>query len=115
MGVGQQQSISKTIDEVCTEVSRLIYDIISENQENIDVIENLRSTLKIRKIVSSNLNKFAKVLRRHIAEKLTDMFIEHLVEKYTTQEQRKAFIKEVCEIVLDPSPSIRIAEKLSQI
>lgn len=44
------------------------------------------------------------------------MFIEQLIEKYTTEEQRKAFIREVCKILLDPSyPGKIVAEKFSQI
>ncbi|WP_253301967.1 insulinase family protein [Wolbachia endosymbiont of Psylliodes chrysocephala] len=113
MGIGQQQPIRDTVDEVCTDVSRIIYAIFSENR-NDNTLELLRLKLDVQKTVG-NLNKFVKVLRRHIAGVLVDMFIEQLVEKYTTEEQRKAFIKEVCEIVLDSLPTFNIEERLYRI
>ncbi|MFP3021457.1 MAG: ankyrin repeat domain-containing protein, partial [Wolbachia sp.] len=133
MGIGQQQltgkiarrdlmlqsstlkqgSLSDKID--CAEVSSFIYDIIAENQKD-DARKLLSLALKVRKFLSNaNLGGFVNALRKYITGELIDNFIEQLIEKYTTEEQRKAFIQEVCEIVLDPFPGLRVAEKFSQI
>ncbi|WP_375604549.1 ankyrin repeat domain-containing protein [Wolbachia endosymbiont of Anurida maritima] len=111
----KQQPIRDTVDEVCTAVNSFIYDIIAANQKD-DARKLLSLALKVRKFSSNaNLVGFVNTLRKHITGELIDKFIEQLIEEYTTEEQRKAFIQEVCEIVLDPFPVLRVAEKFSQI
>lgn len=66
MGIGQQQPIRDTVDEICTDVSRTIYAIFSENM-NYNTLELLRLKLDVQKTVG-NLNKFVKVLRKHNKE-----------------------------------------------
>ncbi|WP_425385820.1 ankyrin repeat domain-containing protein [Wolbachia endosymbiont (group A) of Barypeithes pellucidus] len=133
MGIGQQQltgkiatrdlmlrsstlkqgSLSDKID--CAEVSSFIYDVIAENQKD-NARKLLSLALKVRKFsLNANLGGFVNALCKYITGELIDNFIEQLIEKYTTEEQRKAFIQEVCEIVLDPFPRLRVAEKFSQI
>ncbi len=133
MGIGQQQltgkiatrdlmlrsstlkqgSLSDKID--CAEVSSFIYDVIAENQKD-DARKLLSLALKVRKFsLNANLGGFVNALRKYITGELIDNFIEQLIEKYTNEEQRKAFIQEVCEIVLDHFPGLRVAEKFSQI
>lgn len=84
----------------CAEVSSSIYDIIAGNQKD-DARKLLSLSLKAGKfLLNNNLGGFVNALRKYITEELIDNFIEQLIEKYTTEEQRKAFIREVCEIVL---------------
>uniref|UniRef100_A0AAU7YKR4 Ankyrin repeat domain-containing protein n=1 Tax=Wolbachia endosymbiont of Oeneis ivallda TaxID=3171168 RepID=A0AAU7YKR4_9RICK len=99
----------------CAEVSSFIYDIIAENQKD-DARKLLSSSLKVRKfLLNDNLGGFVNTLRKYITGELIDNFIEQLIEKYTTEEHRKAFIQEVCEVVLDPFPPLKIAQKFSQL
>ncbi len=115
MGIGQQQPIRDTVDEVCTAVNSFIYDIIAANQKD-DACKLLSLALKVRKfLLNANLGGFVNALRKYITGELIDKFIEQLIEEYTTEEQRKAFIKEVCEIVLDSLPTFNIEERFFRI
>lgn len=85
-----------------------------KNQDD-NTLEHLRLALRVRK-AAGNLKEFVKALNGYITSTLIEMFIEQLIEKYTTEEQRKAFIREVCKILLDSSyPGKIVAEKFSQI
>ncbi|WP_264732141.1 hypothetical protein [Wolbachia endosymbiont (group A) of Sphaerophoria taeniata] len=50
MGIGQQQPIRDTVDEVCTAANSFIYDIIAANQKD-DACKLLSLALKVRKFL----------------------------------------------------------------
>lgn len=86
MGIGQQQPIRDTVDEVCTAVNSFIYDIIAANQKD-DACKLLSLALKVRKfLLNANLGGFVNALRKYITGELIDKFIEQLIEEYTTEE-----------------------------